>query len=146
MEIYSTALWHLHAEVQLSTLAQELVDEDRNSPATWCATGNLFSAQTEHETAIKFFQRAIQVNPLSWNINFDWMINNTKIYGNFQLNPNFPYAYTLLGHEYVITEELDKAITAFRNAIRLDSRHYNAWWVGLFFVNIFFKFYLSIVS
>ncbi|KAK2588331.1 hypothetical protein KPH14_004348 [Odynerus spinipes] len=103
MEIYSTVLWHLHAEVQLSTLAQELVSEDRNSPAAWCATGNLFSAQTEHETAIKFFQRAIQVDP------------------------NFPYAYTLLGHEYVMTEELDKAITAFRNAIRLDPRHYNAW-------------------
>ncbi|XP_077281606.1 cell division cycle protein 27 [Temnothorax americanus] len=103
MEIYSTVLWHLHAEVQLSTLAQDLVSQDRNSAAAWCATGNLFSAQTEHETAIKFFQRAIQVDP------------------------NFPYAYTLLGHEYVLTEELDKAITAFRNAIRLDSRHYNAW-------------------
>lgn len=61
MEIYSTTLWHLHSEVQLSTLAQDLVAEDRNSPETWCATGNLFSAQTEHETAIKFFQRAIQV-------------------------------------------------------------------------------------
>ncbi|XP_051171855.1 cell division cycle protein 27 homolog [Leptopilina boulardi] len=103
MEIYSTVLWHLHSEVLLSTLAQDLVDEDRNSPAAWCATGNLFSSQTEHETAIKFFQRAIQVNP------------------------DFPYAYTLLGHEYVMTEELDKAITAFRNAIRLDPRHYNAW-------------------
>ncbi|KYN01396.1 Cell division cycle protein 27 like protein [Cyphomyrmex costatus] len=90
MEIYSTVLWHLHAEVQLSTLAQDLVSQDRNSAAAWCATGNLFSAQTEHETAIKFFQRAIQVDP------------------------NFPYAYTLLGHEYVLTEELDKAITAFR--------------------------------
>lgn len=43
------------------------------------------------------------------------------------MDPNFPYAYTLLGHEYVLTEELDKAITAFRNAIRLDPRHYNAW-------------------
>lgn len=61
MEIYSTVLWHLHAEVQLSTLAQDLVSQDRNSAAAWCATGNLFSAQTEHETAIKFFQRAIQV-------------------------------------------------------------------------------------
>lgn len=60
MEIYSTVLWHLHAEVQLSTLAQDLVSHDRNSAAAWCATGNLFSAQTEHETAIKFFQRAIQ--------------------------------------------------------------------------------------
>ena len=27
----------------------------------WCATGNCFSLQKEHDTAIKFFQRAIQV-------------------------------------------------------------------------------------
>lgn len=71
MEIYSTVLWHLHAEVRLSTLAQELVSEDRNSPAAWCATGNLFSAQTEHETAIKFFQRAIQVCCLFVYININ---------------------------------------------------------------------------
>lgn len=68
MEIYSTVLWHLHAEVQLSTLAQDLVSQDRNSAAAWCATGNLFSAQTEHETAIKFFQRAIQVLCVYLNI------------------------------------------------------------------------------
>lgn len=75
MEIYSTVLWHLHAEVQLSTLAQELVSEDRNSPAAWCATGNLFSAQTEHETAIKFFQRAIQVRRLFVHFNIDGDFN-----------------------------------------------------------------------
>lgn len=68
MEIYSTVLWHLHAEVQLSTLAQDLVAQDRNSAAAWCSTGNLFSAQTEHETAIKFFQRAIQVRIIRMRI------------------------------------------------------------------------------
>jgi anaphase-promoting complex subunit 3 len=35
------------------------------------------------------------------------------------------YAFTLLGHEYVFTEELDKAMSCFRNAIRVDPRHYN---------------------
>ena len=45
----------------------------------------------------------------------------------FQVDPNFAYAYTLLGHEYVATEELDKALACFRNAIRVDPRHYNAW-------------------
>lgn len=44
-----------------------------------------------------------------------------------QVDPNFAYAYTLLGHEYVATEELDKALNCFRNAVRLDPRHYNAW-------------------
>ena len=73
------------------------------SPQAWCATGNCFSLQKEHDTAIKFFQRAVQVNP------------------------TFTYAYTLLGHEYVLTEELDRAMSCFRQAVRTDSRHYNAW-------------------
>ncbi|PSN43924.1 Cell division cycle protein 27 [Blattella germanica] len=61
MELYSTALWHLQKEVALSTLAQDLVAQDRLSPAAWCATGNCFSLQKEHDSAIKFFQRAVQV-------------------------------------------------------------------------------------
>lgn len=31
MEIYSTTLWHLQKEVELSTLAQELTEMDKNS-------------------------------------------------------------------------------------------------------------------
>lgn len=104
MELYSTSLWHMQREVALSALAQDLVSQDRNSPEAWCATGNCFSLQKEHDSAIKFFQRAVQVDPY------------------------FVYAYTLLGHEYVTTEELDKALSCFRNAIRIDSRHYNAWY------------------
>ena len=44
-----------------------------------------------------------------------------------QIDPKFAYAYTLLGHEYVTTEELDKAMACFRNALRINQRHYNAW-------------------
>jgi len=66
--------------------------------------GNCFSLQKEHDVAIRYFQRAVQVDPL------------------------FAYAYTLLGHEYVLVDELDKALAAFRNALRLDVRHYNAWY------------------
>ena len=32
MEAYSTVLWHLQKEVELSTLAQELSDLDKQSP------------------------------------------------------------------------------------------------------------------
>ncbi|KAB7495212.1 Cell division cycle protein 27-like protein [Armadillidium nasatum] len=103
MEYYSTALWHLQKEVQLSSLAQDLVEVDRDAPQSWCATGNCFSIQKEHEAAIKFFSRAIQVDP------------------------GFSYAYTLLGHEYLATEELDRALSCYRSAVRIDPRHYNAW-------------------
>ncbi|ESO09568.1 hypothetical protein HELRODRAFT_190557 [Helobdella robusta] len=104
MEIYSTVLWHLQLEVDLSALAQDLTDIDKLSPEAWCSTGNCFSLQKEHDVAIKFFQRAMQVDP------------------------NFTYAYTLLGHEYALIEELDKAMAAFDNAIRINPRHYNAWY------------------
>ena len=81
---------HFQDEVQLSALAQDLVRLDKLSAAAWCAGGNCFSHQKEHENAIKFFQRAVQVSP------------------------NFAYAYTLLGHEYVLVEELEKALACFR--------------------------------
>lgn len=110
-EVYSTALWHLQKEVALSALAQDLMSQDRCAPEAWCATGNCFSLQKEHDSAIKFFHRAVQVDP------------------------SFVYAYTLLGHEYVTTEELDKAMSCFRTAIRLDPRHYNAWYgIGTIFL------------
>jgi anaphase-promoting complex subunit 3 len=63
MEIYSTILWHLRKEVGLSHLAQQLVDADKMCPQAWCALGNCFSLQKEHQTAIKFFQRVRDHSP-----------------------------------------------------------------------------------
>ena len=76
--------------------------------------GNCFSLQKEHDFAIRYFQRAVQVDPL------------------------FAYAYTLLGHEYVLVDELDKALAAFRNALRLDLRHYNAWYDNARIISVIF--------
>lgn len=103
MEYYSSALWHLHKEVELSVLAKELMEFDQNAPETWCVAGNCYSLQKEHESAIKYLEKAIK------------------------LDPNFAYAYTLLGHELISAERLDQAMTYFRNAVRLDPRHWNAW-------------------
>ena len=56
--------------------------------------------------------------------------NSNALY--FQIDPNFAYAYTLLGHEYVMIEELEKALSCFRAAVRVDPRHYTAWYgIGL---------------
>ena len=61
-----------------------------------------------------------------------------------QVKPRFAYAYTLLGHEYVIVEELEKALGAFRTALRIDSRHYNAWYgIGLTYFKQVIQLYLS---
>ncbi|KAJ6014905.1 20S cyclosome subunit (BimA/Nuc2/Cdc27) [Penicillium herquei] len=104
MEIYSTVLWHLKNDVELAYLAHQLLEVDRLSPQAWCAVGNSFSHQRDHDQALKCFKRATQ------------------------LNPEFAYAFTLQGHEYVSNEEYDKALDAYRNGIKADARHYNAWY------------------
>ena len=38
-----------------------------------------------------------------------------------KVSPNFAYAYTLLGHEYVLVEELEKALACFRFAWQITS-------------------------
>lgn len=45
LEVYSTVLWHMKREVELSYLAQEAVTLDRQSPYAWCVMGNCFSLQ-----------------------------------------------------------------------------------------------------
>jgi anaphase-promoting complex subunit 3 len=104
MEIYSTILWHLKRETDLSFLAHELVDSDWTSPQAWCALGNAWSLSGDHEQALRSFRRATQ------------------------LNPKFAYAFTLQGHEHVVNEEFDKALSAYRQAITADKRHYNAYY------------------
>jgi anaphase-promoting complex subunit 3 len=104
MDIYSTVLWHLKDDVELSNLAHELVATHANACQTWCVVGNCFSLQKEHENALIFFQRAIDINPF------------------------YVYAYTLSGHEYVSNEDFDKATQFYRKAISIDPRHYNAWY------------------
>ncbi|XP_027922455.1 cell division cycle protein 27 homolog B-like [Vigna unguiculata] len=104
MDIHSTVLYHLKEDMKLSYLAQELISTDRLAPQSWCAMGNCYSLQKDHETALKSFQRAVQ------------------------LNPRFAYAHTLCGHEYVALEDFENGIKSYQSALMVDSRHYKAWY------------------
>ncbi|KAH9800932.1 cell division cycle protein 27 [Citrus sinensis] len=104
MDIYSTVLYHLKEDMKLSYLAQELITTDRLAPQSWCAMGNCYSLQKDHETALKNFQRAVQ------------------------LNPRFAYGHTLCGHEYVALEDFENGIRSYQSALRVDARHYNSWY------------------
>ncbi|KAF7551121.1 hypothetical protein G7Z17_g5266 [Cylindrodendrum hubeiense] len=106
LEVYSTVLWHLKEDVALAFLAHELSDSHFLSPQTWCAIGNSLSLQKSRDEAIRAFKRACQ------------------------LYPPLPQAYSLLGYEYMDTEQYAEATTAFRQALQVDPRHYSAW-VGL---------------
>ncbi|XP_020536417.1 cell division cycle protein 27 homolog B isoform X2 [Jatropha curcas] len=103
-DIYSTVLYHLKEDMKLSYLAQELISTDRLAPQSWCAMGNCYSLQKDHETALKNFQRAVQ------------------------LNSRFAYAHTLCGHENVALEDFENGIKSYQSALRIDSRHYNSWY------------------
>lgn len=69
----------------------------------------------EHENALRFFQRALQVAP------------------------GFTYAYTLAGHEYAAADDFEKALTCYQHAVRLDPRHYNAWCVFFTLHSMYFS-------
>ena len=45
MEVYSTVLWHMKQEVDLSHLAKECIALDRKSPTAWAVMGNCLSLQ-----------------------------------------------------------------------------------------------------
>ncbi|GMM44347.1 anaphase promoting complex subunit [Pichia kluyveri] len=113
MEIYSTLLWHLHKEIELSFLSHELFEIDDKHPNTWISIGNLFSFKKEPEDAIKCFNKAIE---------FD---------------DKCLYAYTLKGHEYLATDSFENSINSFRNAIVLDKHHYNAFYgIGMVYLKL----------
>jgi hypothetical protein len=61
MDVFSSILWHTQEEMELSKLAHDLTDSNKKTPQAWCAVGNCFSLQRDHESAIKFFERACQV-------------------------------------------------------------------------------------
>lgn len=108
MDLYSTLLWHLRRNAQLSFLAQELLNINPKSPEAWIAVGNCFSLQKEHSQALVCFQRAAEMDPFC------------------------AYAYTLSGHESMVTDDVRKAIILFQTALGHDGRHYNAWCVALY--------------
>lgn len=104
LEILSTVYWQLKKEMELANLAHSVVDYARHTPEAWCVVGNCFSLQKDHETALVFFKRSLQIDP------------------------HFAYTHTLSGYEYMANEDFDKAIKCFREALRVDDRRYNAWY------------------
>ena len=104
LEYFSSTLWHLKDQFKCCNLAHLCLEQCQFAPETWIVLGNTFSLQKEHETAIKFFNRATQINPA------------------------FAYSYTLAGHEYVDNENFTEANNCFRKALSYDERQVNAWW------------------
>ena len=98
MDFYSSCLWYLKDQFTLVNLANSCLEQSHFVPETWIVVGNCHSLQKEHELALKFFNRAIQINH------------------------HYAYAFTLSGHEYVETENYSLAKQCYTNAINSDDR------------------------
>ncbi|KAH8916605.1 hypothetical protein BT69DRAFT_1270167 [Atractiella rhizophila] len=115
--LYSTVLWHLQKPVALSALAQDLQSHSRNAPQTWIVSANLFSYLSDNSNTLRALDRARECfssrgsiyTGAGWNLNDDC------------------YSLTLSGHECVAMQEYERAIGFYREALRRNSRHFNAW-------------------
>jgi len=104
LEYFSTTLWHLKRSKELSFLAMRMSNVNKFAPQTLITIGNCFSLQKDHEKALQFFERASE------------------------LDPHLAYAHTLAGHEHVENDDTEDAMHCYREALRIDNRHYNAWY------------------
>ena len=98
VEYFSSCLWHLKDQYQLCNLANHVLEQSLFSPETWVVLGNCYSLQKEHEVALKFLGRAIQ------------------------LNNSYAYAYTLCGHEHFANEAYNESKDFYSKAISIDDK------------------------
>jgi anaphase-promoting complex subunit 3 len=66
---------------------------------TWIALANCFSLNQDHEQAILFLKRSMQLDPYN------------------------SYAYCLAGHEYSSKEQYDKSKQYYKKALSLNSKN-----------------------
>lgn len=103
-EYYSSCLWHLKKQSEISKLAFDYMKHHYFAPETWIIMANCYSLNQDHDTALTFLTRAIQIDPQN------------------------AYAYCLSGHEFSCKENFDKAKESYEKAINLDQRNVRAYW------------------
>ncbi|KAJ2083093.1 anaphase-promoting complex component apc8 [Coemansia sp. RSA 988] len=103
-DIHSNILFVMEDRARLGALAHKCASLDRFRPETCCVIGNYYSLRREHEKAVGYFQRALQ------------------------LDNRYLAAWTLMGHEFIELKNTAAAIDAYRHAVDVDDRDYRAWY------------------
>lgn len=104
IDIYSDILYVTDNRIKLSKLAHEFLEIDKDRPEVCCLVGNHYSLRAEHEKAIKYFKRAVQ------------------------LDRTYLSAWTLMGHEFIELKNSNAAIEAYRRAADVNQKDYRAWY------------------
>uniref|UniRef100_A0A0W0FGY6 Zn(2)-C6 fungal-type domain-containing protein n=3 Tax=Moniliophthora roreri TaxID=221103 RepID=A0A0W0FGY6_MONRR len=104
IDIFSNILYVTDNRLRLTKLAHEFVPLGKDRPEVCCLLGNYYSLRGEHAKAVKYFRRAVD------------------------LDPSFLSAWTLLGHEYVEMKNSHAAIQAYRRSVDSYRKDYRAWY------------------
>ncbi|QRV94350.1 anaphase-promoting complex subunit 8 [Ceratobasidium sp. AG-Ba] len=104
IDVYSNILYVMKKKARLSDIAHQFVKVAKDRPEVCCLVGNYYSLRTQHEQAIRYFQRAVL------------------------LDRSYLAAWTLMGHEWVELKNSQAAIEAYRRAIDVNRKDYRAWY------------------
>ncbi|VDO36188.1 unnamed protein product [Haemonchus placei] len=108
MNLYSDSLyirvWTLGDRVQLCDLAHSFFETHKYCFETCCIVGNYYGLRRENEQAIRFFQRALR------------------------LNPGVASIWVLVGHEFMELKNNAAACMSYRRAIEVDPQDYRGWY------------------
>ncbi|MFS8016707.1 putative tetratricopeptide-like helical domain superfamily [Helianthus anomalus] len=97
-----------------------------------CAMGDCYSMQKDHENALKNFQQAVQLNSIFTYAHtlcghgYEFHHNSLYLSINFSfgnLRMDFIFYY-----RYVAFQDFENGIKSYQNALKIDARHYNAWY------------------
>ena len=104
IEYYSSCLWHLKKQQELSLLAHYCLEKSFFRSETWIVLANTYSLNQDHEAALHFLERALKIDPFN------------------------AYAFCLSGHEHACKENFDKSKECYQNAINIDPKNVRAYW------------------
>lgn len=108
LEYYSSCLFHLKRQNELSRLSASALKAHYFRPETWIALANCYSLMGDHDSALTFLGRAVQVDPFN------------------------SYAHCIIGHEYVAKNNYDLARKSYDKAFDIDKKCLRAiWGIGL---------------
>ncbi|CAD7969652.1 unnamed protein product [Amoebophrya sp. A120] len=104
LDTYSNILYVKDNSPALGHLAKQVIKSSKYTPEACCIIGNFFSLKGEHEKAVSYFHRALQINR------------------------QFVPGYILMGHEFMEMKNSALAVDAYRQALLINKRDYRAWY------------------
>jgi anaphase-promoting complex subunit 8 len=126
--------------------AHKALTNEKYRPETCCIIGNYYSLKSQHEKAVLYFKRALQLNNQylsAWtlmvcvcvyiyvHIHVSVSVSVSVYYMYMYMRIYICVSYThTQGHEFVEMRNTAAAIEAYRRALDINARDYRAWYAA----------------